>query len=171
VATAGEFVAAVDAFMATRKTIVGADTALAWAPARDEGCLCIKLPLEINGEQHGQTLMVQSCPNSPFVPNFNIMAIWSTAVSRLDFDGTSHGNKVPWIRDVPAVIHGPHYHPWALNKRFVTNAREHQKLPIAVALPPNIQQFDAALRWFCADNNIDLPRGHRIELPPRTRLI
>lgn len=170
--TAAEFVATVDAFLAAPKIALRADEPMDWSLGRDAGELRVSLPLEVSGEAAGQTLMVQFYPTYPLLM-FRLSVNFEPVVCRLDFelDGT-HGNNLAEPREnLPPVIHGPHYHAWPLNRRLVTSSRAPLKLKNALPLQTQIRQFDAALRFFCADNNIVLPRGHRIELPDKRSLL
>ena len=67
----------------------------------------------------------------------------------------------------PATVTGPHYHSWALNRRFFKGVTKAPRLLDATPYPGAGRSFDAILRWFCTDTNIEsLPPDHRIEPPP-----
>lgn len=176
-----EFIAEVDQFLAGRKALIGEHADHQWRPARDGGGLCIKLPLEKDGVQSGHHLDVTARNNQPFYAfSISVIAHGEIAVARLDFEAPwdTHGNNAAdWQDDVERfpdgrlkIIYGPHYHGWGMNRRFVATTREQLKLPNAASLPSNVRDFDAAIRWFCNQNNITLSHNHTIRLPPQ-RLI
>lgn len=169
--SAEDLVAAIDAMMAQPKRLVGATSPLVWVDGRRAGEKKIKLPLEIEGEQRGQSLVVLAYPRERPL-KFRILLVFPPAVFRLCYEtGAVHGNNhAIESENLPAIIQGPHVHPWNLNRRFVKNP--YQVLKLRNAEPfDRIRTFDAALRWFCADTRIALPPNHAIELPARDVLI
>jgi len=167
-------VAAIQAFVDSPKNPIGVEMPQQWQLGRegDVGEYAIKIPLEISGQIGEQRLIVLAYPNiEPLA--FRILITFEPAICRLDYEhGVIHTNtQANAQEDVPAIVKGPHYHPWLLNKRFFTTASAPIKLHNAVELQTEIRSFDSALRWFCAENNISLPHNHRIELPSRTTLI
>jgi hypothetical protein len=163
-ATLTEFRSAIDAYVAARKTLAGVHGVDSWQPGREAGEMRLKLPLEVAGELRGHLCI--DCTPSRRPIEFSIGLIYPPAVSRLDFPHAHalHGNNLAIASDnVPPLVMGPHYHPWHLNRRFATSITDYWKLQIAE--PVSMRKFDAALRWFCDQNNIELPGQHGIELP------
>lgn len=66
------------------KILIGGDAPLLWQPARDQEGLCVKLPLEVDGQQSGQSLYVQAFPNY-YSLRFSIAILYEPAICRLDF--------------------------------------------------------------------------------------
>ncbi len=166
-------VAAIDAFVAMDKRLIGADEPPTWREGREQGLneWIIKLPLEVAGEQRGQSLMVQAYPNSPSL-KFRIAILFEPSICRLDFElacihPNAHAEETEGLK---AIVKGPHLHAWDDNKRFFYSATLAPKLHNAYEIPTNIRSFDSALRWFCTEYRIELPGSHRIELPTRTTL-
>lgn len=169
-----EFVAAVDAFIAARKQIVGVTTPQRWSEGRaiGEGELALKFPIEVNGEQHPSRMFIVSAYPDSEELKFVINLTYQWSVFRLDYEiDRLHSNvNRPLGSKIPISVMGPHYHPWNENKAMIKHLNEPPKLPMALPLDIHIRQFDQALRWFCRETNIDL-RDHAIDLPPRQRLI
>lgn len=165
--------AAIDAFMGSTKIPIGVDVPQIWQPGRELGSgeYISKIPLEVNGEIGDQKLIITSCPNADSL-TFSILVTFEPTICRLDFDHVTHSNShAIGTDDIEPIIHGPHYHPWDLNRRFFTHATKPIELHNAIPLGSSIHQFDAALRWFCDENKIILKHDHRIELPSRTSLL
>lgn len=173
-ASAKDFIAAADGFLATPKRLIGSTTPQDWQEGRSsgEGALTLKFPIEINGEQDVRhKLALTAYPNDEDL-RFHIALIFQFAIFRLDFHSSAQHGNIDAVRlrlPLPGTVSGPHYHPWDYNKRLIRNVSEAFKLTIAVPLDENIRQFDSALRWFCAETNIELA-NHEIQLPPRTGL-
>ena len=165
------FIAAVDAFISAPKTILGADESVSWVIARQqESELTAKFPLAIEGVIDEPKLVCIAYPNEHAL-KFRVLITFEPAICRLDFDHAGHGNNhALYFSDIPALCKGPHYHSWEDNRQFFTTSTKPIELHNARDLAANIQTFDSALRWFCERNNIKLPAGHRIELPPRSQL-
>lgn len=168
-----KIVAVIDAFMQSEKLLVGADQQQNWQDGREHGEKKLKLPLELGGEQSGQSLIVMAYPrHEPLM--FRILIAFEPAVCRLDFSQhEKHGNPLDCAVDgIPGMVIGAHCHPWSLNKRFFTGVTQAVKLHCAIPFAPQIKKFDSALRWFCDENNVRLPNGkHVIELPTKDTLI
>lgn len=164
-------VAAVDLFMRTPKSVVGADSPPKWADGYVPGEVVTYYPLEIAGEQGGAKLMVVGFPRAEIL-KFRLGILIPGAVCRLDHTDETHANSWSNGSDgIPYIVRGPHYHSWPLNRRFCRGGSLPQQLHNADVCVAG-RTFDATLRWFCADNHIDaLPPGHRIELPKRELLI
>jgi hypothetical protein len=172
-ATLVEIVAAVDAFMATRKRIVGQDVAPQWGPGFTPHERVMKYPLEVQGEQRGAQLAVVCFPHQRDL-KFRLGILFPAMVCRLDYTDETHGNSLDGVsrKLVPPTVVGPHYHSWPLNRRFFRGVTKAPELHDAVPYQEPGRTFDAVLRWFCADTNIDsLPPAHRIALPPPDTLL
>lgn len=166
---AADFVKAVDAFVAAPKTLVLGNTAPQWQPARDVYATRLKLPLEIEGEQRGQHLLIDAFPDHrPRV--FCIGLLFAEhMVCRLDFDPPRvHSNG--WHTALPSVVHGPHWHSWELNRPTVKNVGKFLELPYASEFT-EAREFDAVLRWYCTERNILEIGAHGIEFPPPEKLL
>jgi hypothetical protein len=161
-----EFIQRVTQFLAVRKDLAGIEAPMQWAPGRQSGEHCIKLPIEVGGIQRGQVLMVVFVPGRQ---TFAINIVWaaSVCVTRLDFDPHGgHTNGFASDMDgLPSVVGGKHFHRWLHNVRFVDATASLQELKHAEDLPTSIRNFNDALRYFCDETAIDLPNGHYIELP------
>ncbi len=95
------------------------------------------------------------------------MATVADLTAAADTDET-HANSVDGMLagSVPPIVQGPHYHAWPLNRRFFRGSAKPPKLHDAVPYNEAGRTFDAVLRWFCNDTNIEqLPPSHMIELP------
>jgi len=161
------FVDGVTAFLAARKSLGGIDSPQQWQPSRNGAHWCAKIPLALSGTLHGHTLVIEANPSAAG-SEFSIgIVIEDVCVTRLDFDESEgHTNSVALPRDgVPYIVSGSHIHRWESNHRFVEWPLSLPRLRNAVELPQSIRHFESALRWFCDEMNIDLPHGHRIELP------
>lgn len=158
------FVQAVDAYVATRKTLVFGNAPLVWQAARDTYARRLKLPIEIGGEQHsGQYLLIDAFPDRK-PQEFIIMLLFNDhTICRLDFEPTSvHSN--PLNAPVPGLVRGPHWHSWHLNKTQVKIVSgKYFALPVATPIS-GPRNFDDALRFYCQQNNIELG-AHPIEFP------
>jgi hypothetical protein len=83
-------------------------------------------------------------------------------ICRLDYTDETHSNSISGflLRAVPYVVTRPHYHSSPLNRRFFRGITAPQTLHDAVPYNEPGRTFDAILRWFCADTNIEsLPPG------------
>lgn len=166
-----EFIDAVDLFLKTDKRLIGADDHPQWSSGRDIDTVCLKLPLEVNGEIIGQTLYIQARSQLPSL-NFSIGIVFESCICRLDYcEDTKHLNPIGSASEglVPLIV-GPHYHSWEANRNFLSAGNKAFKLKRAVPFT-NARMFDAALRWFCGENRIVLPSKLTIEIPSRSRLI
>jgi hypothetical protein len=153
-----EIVAAVDAFLAATKIVVGAGSPVSWADGYNPNEKVIYLPLEVEGELTGAKLMVVGFPAAKSL-KFRLGILFPGAVA--------HPSE-----NLPAIVEGPHYHSWRLNRRFCRGSALPTKLHNAQSFSIAARTFDSILRWFCADTNIEgLPPDHRIELPVRTTLL
>jgi hypothetical protein len=164
--TREEFIAEVTQFFAEPKTLAGIGEPVAWQPNRDPAERCIKLPIEVNGAQNGQSLVLVARPaRGPM--DFSISVIYGVGVCRLDFDETGgHNNGFgPHLGNLPPVVVGSHFHRWNYNARFVEGDLQLLELKNAEEIPNTIRSFDSCLRWFCDEANIALPHNHHIALP------
>ena len=114
---------------------------------------------------------MQAYNNDPSL-RFHISVIVEQAVCRLDFElYEAHANSMALaFDDIPALVKGPHFHPWEMNRRFVTSQTKPFRLRNAEPFTES-RQFDSSLRWFCGRTRITLPPGHTIQFPGKTRLI
>jgi hypothetical protein len=166
-----EFVEAVDRVIRVPKLLVGAESP-SWQAGRGQDEQRLKLPLEIAGEQRGQFLLIMAFPDHEPSPRFNIaIECCDKVVCRLDFELDSvHGNNLrPRPQNVPALVHGPHWHSWELNRGEVRSLLYYDSMPYAQPFT-EAQKFDAVLRWYCGKRNISLER-HGIRFPMRSRLL
>jgi hypothetical protein len=173
VATVPEIIDAVDAFLATPKRIVGYDRLPQWGPGHNVHESATKYPLEIEGELRGSQLMIVGFRRDPGL-KFRVGILFPAMICRLDYTDETHLNSIDGHlrHDIPAVMTGPHYHSWPLNRRFFRGVTKPPKLHDAVPYSGAGRTFDAILRWFCADVRIDsLPPDHRICLPERDLLL
>lgn len=162
-----EITAAVDAFIAAKKRIIGHDSVPQWGRGFSPHEAVMKYPLEIEGELRGAQLMVVSFPRERNL-KFRLGILFPAMICRLDYTDETHTNSISGIlrRAVPYAVTGPHYHSWPLNRRFFRGVTVPQTLHDAVPYNEPGRTFDAILRWFCADTNIELlPPDHLISLP------
>jgi len=165
--TRAERVAILDAFMAERKRIVRPDRQGTWLPGmNNDDERQLSWPLEVDGEQlPDASLMIIGYPRET-VLCFRLQILCPAAVCRLDFTDETHGNPLPLLEDLPALVQGPHWHSWPINRLFFFQFDHPVRLRNAVPFDGAGRQFDAILRWFCQENNIDQPPpDHLIELP------
>jgi hypothetical protein len=170
VSTNSDIIAAVDAFMATPKRIVGIDQVPQWGPGRSPQELETKYPLEIEGEQRGAQLMIVGFPREPSL-KFRLGILFPAMICRLDYTDETHPNSIGGYlnHDLPPIVTGPHYHSWPINREFFHGVAKPPKLWNAVPYTGQARTFDAVLRWFCSDVRIEsLPPDHRLCLPLRT---
>jgi hypothetical protein len=168
-----DLLAATDAFMASPKIIVGHQAPPPWAEGWIAQERVIRFPLEIAGEQGGASLVVIGFPFQRDL-KFRLGILFPGMVCRLDYTDETHLNSADGVVAglVPAKVAGPHYHSWKLNRRFFKGVTKAPRLHDAALYEEPGRTFDAVLRWFCADTNIEsLPPGHRIELPPMELLV
>nr|RAV91175.1 hypothetical protein DBT53_11535 [Aerococcus mictus] len=170
--SAANLVAAVDAFLKAPKRIIGADSAPVWRDGFSPAEVEMKYPLEIEGEMRGASLMVVGFPRERAL-KFRLGILFPAMVCRVDFTDEVHANTLMVPTDgIPGIVKEPHYHSWSLNRRFFRAMSKPPKLHNAEPLPCAGRSFDAVLRWFCTDTNIEaLPPGHMIELPKMERLL
>jgi hypothetical protein len=172
VASPADVAIAVDGFLATPKSIVGANTPLPWAQGYSPNERVVRYPLEMNGELTGAQLMIVGFPEARIL-KFRLGILFPGNVCRLDFTDETHANTSRLPEDnIPAIVSGPHYHSWRINRRFCRGRSLPLRLYNAESFVSEARTFDAILRWFCADNQVQgLPPGHLIELPRPERLL
>jgi hypothetical protein len=166
-ATIADLVAAVDAFMATPKRIIGHDTSPQWGPEYTPFERDARYPIEIEGELRGAQFRIVGFPSERHL-KFRIGILFPAMICRLDYTDEIHPNSLDGFLagSVPAEVTGPHYHSWPLNRRFFPGMTKPPELHDAVPYTEPGRSFDAILRWFCADTNIEqLPPDHQITLP------
>lgn len=167
-ATRLDLIAAIDGFMAAPKVILGHRNPPPWAPGWHREECVMRFPLEVGGELGGAQLELVGFPFQRDL-KFRLGILFPGMVCRLDYTDETHGNTATAVAAglVPATVTGPHYHSWALNRRFFKGVTKAPRLLDATPYPGAGRSFDAILRWFCTDTNIEsLPPDHRIELPP-----
>jgi hypothetical protein len=165
-ATRGDMVAAITAYMAARKRIQGFDSAPTWAPGFSPHEVVMKYPLEVGGELIGQFWII-GFPRAKEL-RFRLQIVMDGPVCRLDYTDETHPNSIDGYVNgwVPMAVNGAHYHSWPINQRFFRGATKPPKLHDALPYMEPGRTFDAILRWFCDDTNIDsLPGSHLIGLP------
>jgi hypothetical protein len=165
-ATREDMVAAITAYMAARKRIQGFDSAPTWGHGFSVHEAVMKYPLEVGGELMGQ-LWVVGFPRAKAL-KFRLQIVLDAPICRLDFTDETHPNSIDGYTNglVPMHVTGPHYHAWPINQRFFRGATRPPKLHDALPYMEPGKTFDAVLRWFCTDTNIDsLPGSHLIGLP------
>ena len=115
--------------------------------------------------------MLLAYPNEPVLTFKIAIKFFDHVVCRLDFDPVAvHGNNFrSWGDGLPAIIHGPHWHKWELNRTLVRSTTGPLKLQNAIPYDGS-QKFDATLRAYCAARAIELGH-HAVELPPRNTLL
>lgn len=166
--------ARIDDFMAAPKRIAGYASALAWVPGWTTAQKEVRLPIEVNGELQGAQILVVGYPWEPKLQFRLGLLIFRDLICRLDYADETHPNSLTGYMAgrVPEEVRGPHYHSWPVNREYFRGGTKPDKLYDAVPYPGSGRTFDAILRWFCSDTNIDpLPPGHRIELPLPEKLL
>lgn len=168
--TGDEFQQYVDAFMMANKALVGANDSPLWERGRDEGSQRLKLPISVDDEQRGESMIIDTFPDSDQLLFHIVIEVRGHAVSRLDFEPMGiHSNPLD-VGNGKLLVHGPHVHEWQANKRRFTGGSKPVKIPYATPLPSQLRQFDATLRWYCTMHNIYLG-AHSVNYPQKTRLI
>lgn len=171
-ATVTDLMAVIDAFVSAPKRILGADLPYQWRDGYSQYERVAKFPIEFGGQSSDAARFeVVGFPQSP-EPKFRLSLVYITCICRLDYTDETHPNTMRDSMDnVPPFVSGPHYHSWALNRRFFKGVSTVQKLHNAELFQMR-SSFDSILRWFCQETNIEqLSGGHLIELPPRDRLL
>ena len=165
-----EFIRAVDAFMPMEKAIGGLE-ALSWRPARQGEAhkVCVKLPLEVDGEfREEHRLLLSADPDQDRLVFSVGILFMDWCVCRLDFDEfDSHGNH--WHPTLPSRVKGPHWHSWELNRPLFKKLGNFKRLEYAEPFTA-ARRFDATLRWYCAERRIHIG-GNEIPFPPRGGLL
>ena len=167
-----DFVGAVDRFIEKPKRLMTAAPTTWQRAVRDADEMRLKIPLESDGVQSGEYLVLKAYPEYSLQPRFSISLMFlELVVCRLDFElDAIHGNNSPTARHrLPLVVRGPHWHSWELNRMTVKSVTHYLPLPNADEFT-HARKFDATLRWYCDKRRIALDE-HGIELPHRTRLL
>lgn len=160
----------VDDFVNTQKSVDAFP--LIWNLDHRSGEQIIAVPLRLDGENVGR-LELNSYPREP-QPAFRILLIWQVCVCRLDcraLEGPHYNDA-----DRPEGLgYGPifdhHFHSWQDNRRFARYNSLPLRLRNARELPRPLTVFDAALRWFCNECNIDISGLELPSPPPRDQLL
>lgn len=163
-----EIVGLLNDLLAAPKTLGGAP---AWRDMDHHGQWRLVMPVLMGGESTGLELEVCAYPNRTPL-RFTIVLKQPKNIWRLEFDPTAqHTNSLNAPKETAGlIINGPHYHKWADNTRFVTTNALPKTMRNARVLPENINDFEAALDWFCRETNIEPPAPGAVKLPPRTEL-
>ena len=165
-ATQDDIVRGIDAFMGASKRVVGSDrvTTSDWQRGIVEGELQLKLPIEVEGELLGGLIVIGSPRKKGLW--FRLGILFPAMVCRIDHTEEIHTNSLGLGVNLPSRVYGPHYHPWSLNRSGFKGMHKAPRLLAAVPYDPGAKTFDANLRWFCAETQIEsLPANHGIELP------
>lgn len=128
----------------------------------------IILPIEIEGESTDCKRHVASLIDFEG-EQFRIGLMTPFCIARLDFTQETHSNTVMIAEDhIPILVRGPHYHSWALNRRFFRSVTEAPRLRNASPFTAHHRSFDDILRWFLGEHGIEsLPANHAVCLPQR----
>ncbi|NDV88739.1 hypothetical protein GTW51_18735 [Aurantimonas aggregata] len=132
----------------------------------------VEFPLEYRGEgDKAARLVLVGFPSATEL-KFRISLCYNAAICRLDYTDETHPNTRRLPNDgLPAIVKGPHFHSWELNRRFFKGAPVAQRLELAEKFTV-AGGFDSLLRWFCSRTNIEQPpSGHYIALPTRDTLL
>jgi hypothetical protein len=167
-----DLLSAVDAFVSAPKRILGADEPYIWGNGYNPLEVKARFPIEVGGESpDAARLEIIGFPNASEL-KFRVSLCYSAAISRLDYTDETHPNTRRESGDsIPPLVTGPHYHSWALNRRFFKGVSKAPQLHNASEFLMRAQ-FGSILRWFCQEMNIDQPPGgHLIDLPRRERLL
>lgn len=170
--TRAERIAAINEFMVAPKRVVRPESVGEWrlGGANDDERE-IQWPLEIDGE-HVPDAFLKIVGWVRDRTHFRLMVLHSVAICRLDYTDEIHTNPPPHLNRVPPLVAGPHYHSWLINRDFFLQHDPPVRLLNALPYDGGGQSFDAILRWFCDDVNIEpLPPAHRIELPRLEQLL
>lgn len=166
--TRDKFVEEVDHIFSQQKELAGTD-GVRWQAGRNEDEMHIVFPVEMGGIQEGIQLHLLAYPKEQ--GKFSITLVWRIAVCRLDVSANdTHGNGLSPLDGLPALVTGPHFHAWAINRRLIESASKLQRLRMAAPYTGSVK-FMAALRWFCGEANIMVPHSISIDLPSSRRLI
>lgn len=171
-ATSKDLAAAIERFMGAPKRIMGADEPYEWTRGYSQFERMTSFPIELDGEApQAARFQVVGFPMSPQL-KFRLVLCYSACVCRLDYTDETHVNSQRLPSDsIPAIVSGPHYHSWPLNRRFFKGSATAPRLHNAELFSMQAS-FDSILRWFCQQVNIlPLNGGHLIVLPQRDRLI
>ena len=164
-----EDVALVDAFLAEPKILTGAPPEFGPMKKGRGGPMRTAVwPIaSVLGVVQSGKLGVNYSPSSR--KPFTIVVIFrEECIARLDYvdQGTCHSNPL-WARrfGLPAVVCGPHFHPWDANREFVLDGGLWE-LPVRVALQPQIRHFEQAFAWLADKINLVLTDEQRLFAPP-----
>ena len=172
--TRAEKVVALDAFMAARKRIVRANAQGEWRSGHIQDEKILKWPLAVDGViQPGASIAIIGNPRRRDRLFFRVEILYPAAICRLDYTDEPHTNSANAAADgLPQTVVGEHYHSWPINRRFFKDFDHPVRLQNAAPYQDATRSFDAILRWFCDDTNIEpLPPGHQLELPRLERLL
>jgi hypothetical protein len=160
----------VDAFLAEPKILSGAPPEFGPMKKGHGGPMrTATWPIaDLRGVVQSGKLNVNHCPSSN--KPFTLAVVFrDECVARLDFvdQGTCHSNPL-WARDfgLPPIVCGPHFHPWAENRRAILDGGPWE-LKARIALQPQIRRFEQAFLWLADHLNLTLTNEQRLfALPP-----
>ena len=159
----------IDDFVAAEKTLSGRPD---WEAVGQRGEQRLVWPLAVDGLSTGIDLELNAYPNIRDL-RFRVMLRRTRCFARLDFvHDESHVNPRGLPNTYPKGLFAePHIHHWKDNLQYSTHHQLPDRLPVAMVLPANVRNFDAAVRWFCGEYNISQPANDVIFLPSRTQLL
>jgi hypothetical protein len=159
--------ALIDALLRGEKALVGYGM---WQPGNRDGCYQWSSAVEFLGEISGARVEVKAYTNHDEL-KFRILLNEQRCIWRLDFANDDHTNPLTAPEAPAQAIAGPHYHPWADNRRYATMVSLPRRLRNARILPADIRTFDAAFRWFCSEVRISIKATDVPKLPGRDVLL
>lgn len=132
-------------------------------------------PLTIRGEATGHTLRIEARLATP-LRRFCVMVGFEwmgeeVVVARLNFDPDeqTHINRQPRPLRAPAMVSGPRYFPWRLNRLVARPAM--RGLPFAIPLDRKHHSLDNAIRFLAHETGISLENAGLPDYPVRKRLL
>lgn len=169
--TRDEFIAEVDSLLQKPNKVLAGGANVAWQMGRNFDEQIIKIPIETDGIQEGDELVIVAYPNEP--DTYSILLIHRIAIARLDVVPTTDGHTNALLlptEDLPSVVMGPHFHRWSINRRLIESASKLQRLRMAEPYTGTLKLM-SALRWFCGEAKIVVPHDVQFELPRSEKLI
>ena len=166
-----DFLAALDAFVAAPKRLIGIHGPINWVDGHNRFERRTHFPIEMDGELLEQARLEVTGIQRPGI-QFRLSLCYNAAVARLDHTDETHPNTLREYGDgLPAEVSGPHFHSWAINRRLFRGVSKAPQLGLAEPFESR-GSFESNLRWFCQELNLDQPDGlHLIELPRRETLL
>lgn len=161
----------VDQFFASGKTLAGP---FEWYESERAGVQKFQREVREDGVSRGFRIEGNALMGSDN-REFRFMVIGlGQCLFRLDcapvLDGT-HVNGPNRPLGFPMGIDGPHYHPWAENRKFSTPNKIHDKLPYALEIPSGIANIRQGFRVFCDLVGITALTADDPDWPKPTKLL